>query len=105
MNAITSLAGRGKNAVVSTLMLNDVQHNRDETVHSICARLQGQASMCEYTIFCQNCQHNVDYTEHIIQNPLCRDIGDTDMQFDLLEHTNQDMTLNKVIYLVETKGW
>ena len=46
---------------------------------------------------------NVDYTEQILRDVLCRGIVEPDIQLELLGHTNQDMKLEEVFHFVETK--
>ena len=87
--------------MVSRVALNDMQQDREETIRSFCARLRGQASVCQYTIQCPNCEHDVDYTEPILRDALCRGIEDTEIQLNLLGHTNRDMSLNEVVHFVE----
>ena len=101
--AIKALAVRDENVMVSRVALNDMRQDREETIRSFCARLRGQASVCQYTIQCPNCEHDVDYTEPILRDALCRGIEDTEIQLNLLGHTNQDMSLNEVVHFVEAK--
>ena len=45
----------------------------------------------------------MDYTEAIIKDVLCRGLGDTEIQMDLLGDKNQDMTLEQVLRFVKAK--
>ena len=82
--AIKSLAVRDENTMIARVTLNNSHQDRDEPIRSFCARLRGQANVCNYTIDCPNCQHRVDYTEPILRDVICRGLEDSDIQLDLL---------------------
>ena len=101
--AIKSLAVRDENTMIARVTLNNSRQDRDEPIRSFCARLRGQANVCKYIIECQNCEHQVDYTESILRDVICRGLEDSDIQLDLLGQTNQDMTLEEVLHFVEAR--
>ena len=103
LEAIRILAVREENIMVAHVTLSHMCQDRDETIRSFGARLQGQASVCRFTIDCPNCTHKVDYTETILRDVLCRGLQDSDIQLDLLGHTNQDMTLEEIFRFIEAK--
>ena len=103
LEAIRILAVREENIMVARVTLSHMCQDRDETIRSFGARLQGQASVCMFTIDCPNCTHKVDYTETIMRDVLCRGLQDSDIQLDLLGHTNQDMTLEEIFRFIEAK--
>jgi len=93
--AIKSLAVRDENTMIARVTLNNSRQDRDEAIRSYCARLRGQANVCKYVIDCQNCGHQVDYTESILRDVICRGLEDSDIQLDLLGQTNQDISLRQ----------
>jgi len=101
--AIKSLAVRDEYTMIARVTLNNSRQDRDEAIRSYCARLRGQANVCKYVIDCQNCGHQVDYTESILRDVICRGLEDSDIQLDLLGQTNQDMTLEEVLHFVEAR--
>jgi len=83
------------------MTLNNSHQDRDEPIRSYCARLRGQANVCKYVIACPGCQHQVDYTESILRDVICRGLEDSDRQTCSIRQTNQDMTLDEVLHFVE----
>lgn len=51
----------------------------------------------------KNCEANIDYTEAMIKDVLCRGLEESEIQMDLLGNRNQDMILEQVFGFVETK--
>jgi len=101
--SMKSLAVREENVMVSRVTLNNMRQDQEESIRSFGARLRGQASVCKYQVECTGCQNNIDYTEAILRDVLCRGIADQDIQLELLGHTNQDMPLEDVFRFVEAK--
>ena len=91
------------NTMVARVTLHIVRQDRDEPIRAYGARLRGQASVCKLTQQCTGCEANVDYTEAIIKDVLCRGLKDTEIQMDLLRDKNQDMTMEQVLRFVEAK--
>jgi len=89
--------------MIARVTLNNSQQDRDEPIRAFCARLRGQANICKYKIECPECNHEVDYTEPILRDVICRGIEDSDIQLDLLGQTNQDMSLDEVLHFVEAR--
>ncbi len=101
--AMKSLAIREENTMVSRVTLQNMRQGRDEPVRAFGARLRGQASICKFIPKCSGCEANVDYTEAMVKDVLCRGLEDSDIQTDLLGDKNQDMTLEQVLRFVEAK--
>ena len=89
--------------MVARVTLHNMRQDRDEPIRAYGARLRGQASVCKFTQKCTECETNVDYTEAIIKDVLCRGLEDTEIQMDLLGDKNQDMTLEQILRFVEAK--
>lgn len=101
--AMRRLAVREENTMVARVTLHNMRQGRDEPVRAYGARLRGQASVCKFTQRCTGCEANVDYTEAMIKDVLCRGLDDAEIQMDLLGDKNQDMTLEQVLRFVEAK--
>ena len=103
LRAIKTLAIREENTMVARVTLQGMRQGHDEPVRAFGARLRGQASVCKFTQQCPSCETNVDYTEAMIKDVLCRGLEDSEIQMDLLGNRNQDMTLEQVLGFVEAK--
>ncbi len=101
--AIKKLAVREENTMVARVQLHNMRQDRDETIRSFGARQCGQAGVCKFQVRCQNCNTDVNYTEHIIRDVITRGLADSEIQLDLLGDTNQNMTLEEVLQFVEVK--
>ena len=101
--AIRSLAVREENAMVARVALHNMRQDRDEPVRAFGARLRGQAAVCKFIIGCTGCGGEVNYTDAVLRDVLCRGLNDSDIQLDLLSDKNQDMTLEQVFKFVEAK--
>ena len=103
LTGIKRLAVREENVMVARVTLHNMKQDRDETVRAFGARLRGQADICKFSIKCQSCDNDVNYTESILKDVLTRGIEDPEIQLDLLGNPKQDMSLEQVFQLVEAK--
>lgn len=103
LKAMESLAVREENAMVARVTLHNMKQDRDEPVRSYVARLKGQASICKFTQKCTGCGTDVNYTDAMIKDVLCRGLEDTEIQMDLLGDKDQDMSLEKTLRFIEAK--
>ncbi len=101
--AIRKLAVREENTMVARVALHNMRQERDEPIRIFGARLRGQASVCKFQKQCAGCDADVDYTEAMLRDVLCRGLEDTEVQMDLLGDKNQDMTVEQVLAFVEAK--
>lgn len=103
---IKTLAIRPENIMVARVKLINIRQERDEPVRSFCARLRGQASVCNFnkTKQCQ-CTENVsvDFSEDMVRDALIRGLADDDIQLHILGQANQDMTLEETLQLAEAQ--
>ena len=69
------------------------------------ARLRGQANVCKYTIHCTgtDCSEEISYMDEMIRETLIRGIADAEIQLDLLQDNNQNMSLEEVFQFIEAK--
>ena len=77
-----------------------MRQDQDEPVRAFGARLHGQAAVCKFIIGCTGCGGEVNYTDAVLRDVLCRRLN---IQLDLLSDKNQDMTLEQVFKFVEAK--
>ena len=89
--------------MVATVTLHNMRQDCNEPVCAFGARLRGQASVWKFTQKYMGCEANVDYTEAMVKDMLCRGLEDSEIQMDLLGGKNQDMTLEQVLRFVEAK--
>ena len=101
---IRSLAVRKENIMVARVQLQQMRQDRDEPVRSYCARLRGQASVCNFSILCPCTDpQEVDYSSHIVRDSLIRGLEDDEIRLEILGQPNQQMTLEEVVQLAEAK--
>jgi len=103
LKAIKILAVREENIMVARATLHDMHQDHDEPVRAFGARLRGQASVCNFTIECPNCQHDVNYMEHVLCDCVTRGLVDQDIQLDIMGDRNQNMKLEDIYHFVEAK--
>ena len=106
LHLIKALAVKPENVLVNRVQLQNIHQDRDETVRAFCARLRGQASVCQFTKTKQcTCTREVtvDYSDDIVRDALIRGLDDEDIRLDLLGQANQNMSLDEVIQLTEAK--
>ena len=101
--AIRQLAVREENTMVARVALHNMRQDRDETVRSFGARLQGQANIRKFVTKCKNCDTDVNYTEEMMRDALSRGLSDPEIQMDLLGDINQNMTLEDIYKFIEAK--
>ena len=97
--AMKILAVREKNVVVARVTLHNIKQDRGEPIRVYGARFRGQANVCKFVQQCTNCRANVDYTEAILRDVLCRGLEDPEVQLELLGDKNQDMILEQILRL------
>ena len=103
LDAIKQLAVREENAMVARVTLHNMTQDREEPIRSFCARVKGHAGVCKYNIDCPSCNTTIDYTKYIVRDVLSRRLADSDIQLELLGHTEQDMNPKQVVSFVESK--
>ena len=72
-------------------------------IRNFCARLSGQANICQFQVDCPDCTKGVDYTNHIVRDCLIRGISDNDIRLDVLSNLNQNMGLEELVSFIESK--
>lgn len=96
LTAIKKLAVREENTMVARVTLHNMRQDRDEPICAFGTRLRGQAGVCKFIVKCTSCEEEVNYTEAILRDVLCRGLDDPEIQLDLLGDKNQNMTLEQV---------
>ena len=103
---IKTLAVRPENILVARVQLQSLRQDRDETVRAFCARLRGQARVCNFTDQKQcECTKIIDfdYSEVMVRDSLIRGLSDDDIRLEIVGQPQQDMTLNEVLQLAEAR--
>ena len=89
--------------MLARVTLHNKGQDRDETVRSFGARLQGEANICKFIMKCPGCSVDVNDTEAIMRDIISRGLADSDIQRDLLGNKKQDMSFEEVFQFVEAK--
>ena len=89
--------------MVARLALHNMRQDRDETVRSFGARLQGQVNIFKFVTKCKHCNTDVNYEDKMMRDVLSRGLSDPEIEMDLLGDKNQDMTLEDIYKFVEAK--
>ena len=106
LESIRTLAVRPENVMVSRVELQNLQQDRDETVRSYCARLRGQASVCQFTKMKKctcNADVTIDYSNEMVRDSLVRGLEDEDIRVEILGSCVQNMSLEETLTLIEAK--
>ena len=69
--------------MVARVTLQSMRQGHDEPVRAFGARLRGQTSVCKFTQQWPSCEANVDYTEAMIKDVLCRGLVNSEFQMGL----------------------
>ena len=83
--------------MVARAALHDMHQDIDEPVRSFCARLMGQANICNYSVECPDCKKDVSYTNHIVRDCVMRGLSDDDIRLDVLGNESQHKTLDSLV--------
>ena len=89
------------NNLVNILGFQNIQQENDETIQQFAARLNGAASVCDFTVKCK-CDKEVSYKDKIQSFQLIRGLKDVDIQERILADTvNKELSLDEIIKLGE----
>ena len=106
LKKIKKFAVKAENILVARAKLQNITQDRDETVRAFCARLKGQAGVCEFrkqkTCECER-EVIIDYSEDIIRDALVRNLADEDIKLEVLGQPRQDLTLDETLQMIEAK--
>ena len=102
---IKTLAVRQENIMVARVRLQHMRQDRDEPVRAFAARLKGQAGECNFVKTCTNTAGaaDIDYSDDMIRDALLRGIADDEIRLEILGHSNQKLTLEETLQLIEAK--
>ena len=106
LEAIKTLAVKPENILVARAQLHNMHQDRDESARSFCARLRGQAGVCNFTKSKKcTCSQDIqiDYSEEIIRDALIRGISDEDIKLEILGQDQQNITLDETLKMIEAK--
>ena len=105
LELMKTLSVKQENVMVSRMKLHGLHQDAGESVRNFVARIKGQAELCRFEITCTaaQCTQRVRYTDEIVRDNVIRNLYDQDIQREILGHENQNMTLEQIITLIETK--
>lgn len=103
IETIKSLAVRRESVLVARATLMAMRQDRDEPIRAYCARVRGQAAVCQYAISCPDCTTEIDYADNIIRDVIAHGLDDKNIQLELLSYASSDPTLEEVLHFVEKK--
>ena len=100
---IKSLAVKQESVLVARATLMAMRQDRDEPIRAYCARVRGQAAVCQYSISCPDCKTDIDYADNTIRDVIAHGLDDKNIQLELLSYASSDPTLEEVLHFVEKK--
>ena len=106
LEKIKKVAVHVQNIIVARVTLHQIKQDRDEPIRSVAAKLKGQASICNYTIKhkCQcSLESEINYADEIVKDVLVSGLADNQIQRELFANPNQEMPLEDMINLIESK--
>lgn len=99
------LAVKRKNNLVHIVEFQRMGQNDSETITQFTTHLQGQASICDLTVECPDCEKQVSFREKFIMYQFIRGLQDTNAQEKILETAAQveggEPSLIRVLKLAE----
>ena len=103
MAAIKEQAVIQENVRVARVTLYNMRQGRDEPIRAFCARLRGQAALCDLNVKCQGCRGYASYAEDAVGNGIYVGLADLDVQRDLFSDENQARTVPELLRFVEAR--
>ena len=103
MAAIKEQAVIQENVRVARVTLYNMRQGRDELIRAFCARLRGQAALCDLNVKCQGCRGYASYAEDAVGNGIYVGLADLDVQRDLFSDENQARTVPELLRFVEAR--
>ena len=103
LNKIKVHAVRRENIMVARLELHNMHQDVDEDIQSFSARIKGQADVCRFILDCPSCNAEVSYTKEIMKDIIIKGISDNEIQLNILSNSNQHLTLEDIVRLIEDK--
>ena len=98
---IKRLVVKAHNNMINIVNFQSLCQERDELVPQFAARLNGGASICDFTVKC-TCNLSVSYAQAMQSFQLVRGLYDTEIQEKILaEAANRDLTLADIVKLAE----
>ena len=95
-----------RNKAVNRVKLSTLKQDKGEPVRKFAGRVRSLAAVNGYSVKCTNaeCGRDVSYTEAVIMDQIIAGLADTEIQKDVLSHTEADTWgLEKLLKYVEGK--
>ena len=103
LDHMKTLAVRQENVMVARCHLQQMTQDRDEPVRTFAARIRGQAGVCRFEVDCPACTHTINYSDIMVRDAIIRGLEDSEIRLDILSESDQDMSLEKALQLIEAK--
>ena len=103
---LKQIAVSKRNLAVSRVQLGTLKQDRGEPVRKFAGRVKSLAAVSGYTVKCSKvgCNTDVSYQEAVITDQLIRGLADSEIQKDVLSHTDSDtMDLETLLKYIEGK--
>lgn len=105
LKTIKQLAVKKRNNLVNIIELQKLGQYRDETISAYSARLNGQASLCDFYVECPTCNQDVSFKDKSIMYQMIRGLNECDQMERVPQAVAQveggELSLTRVIKLLE----
>ena len=95
-----------RNLAVNRVKVGSLVQDRGEPVRKFAGRVKSLAAVSGYTVKCSKvgCNTDVSYQEPVVTDQVIRGLGDSEIQRDVLSHTDSDtMDLEALLKYIEGK--
>ena len=95
-----------RNLAVNRVKVGTLVQDRGEPVRKFAGRVKSLAAVSGYTVKCSkvDCNTDVSYQEPVVTDQVIRGLGDSEIQRDVLSHTDSDtMDLEALLKYIEGK--
>ena len=103
LKEIKRLAVKVESTIISRVKMRAMPQDHQEEIQQFAARLQGQATLCEYLVNCPTCEEDISYAEVEIVDQLCAGIADPDIQKDVLGQVEKHPQLDELITFIAAR--
>ena len=76
LKLIKQLAVKKRNNLVNVIELQKMGQGYEESISALSARLNGQASLCDFNVECPECNKDVSYKDKVVMYQMVQGLGD-----------------------------
>ena len=99
LRGIKQLCVQQHNNLINIANFQNIYQEKDESITQFAARINGAASICEFTIIC-TCKEKVPYAKHMQAFQFVRGLSDPEIREKVLaESADNGLDLNKIVKL------